>query len=192
MFFILLTASIERAGARKRRRLILLLSVGWLPPSLRPSGACLARGTRVCFSLFTPSRVPPHRGCVSADAQAKPRDNGWRRLNGRALCSQRDLLGHGPHKRTQFPRDGDHNLVGMFPSGASLSGALASSSLRLPTAILDRLGPLLQASWQMPAHVGGGARGPGACDQGTAGLAVARLGDAALVAPLSRRVCRRV
>jgi hypothetical protein len=29
------------------RRLILLLAVGWLPPSLRPSGACLTRGARV-------------------------------------------------------------------------------------------------------------------------------------------------
>jgi hypothetical protein len=40
------TASISRAGARKRRQLIVLLSVGWLPPSVRPSGAGLALGTR--------------------------------------------------------------------------------------------------------------------------------------------------
>src|SRR5215467_9809795 len=69
------TASIGRAGASKRRRLIMLISVDWLPPSLRPPGACLALGTRVCFSLLTPSRVTPHRGCVSSDAQAKPSDN---------------------------------------------------------------------------------------------------------------------
>jgi hypothetical protein len=29
------------------RRLILLLSVGWVPPSLPPSGACLTLGSRV-------------------------------------------------------------------------------------------------------------------------------------------------
>jgi hypothetical protein len=29
------------------RRLILLLSVGWLPPDLHPSGACLYLGTSV-------------------------------------------------------------------------------------------------------------------------------------------------
>jgi hypothetical protein len=29
------------------RRLILLLSVGWVPPSVLPSGACLTRGSRV-------------------------------------------------------------------------------------------------------------------------------------------------
>src|SRR6185295_11706589 len=37
----------KRGGASKRRRLILLLSVGWVPPSLHPSGACLNRGTSV-------------------------------------------------------------------------------------------------------------------------------------------------
>src|SRR4051812_6057537 len=61
LFFILFTAAIARAGARKRRRLILRLSVGWLPPDVRPSGACLARGPRVWCSLVTPSRGPPHR-----------------------------------------------------------------------------------------------------------------------------------
>jgi hypothetical protein len=35
------TASVGRVGARKTRRLSLLLSVGWLPPSLSPLGACL-------------------------------------------------------------------------------------------------------------------------------------------------------
>ena len=29
------------------RRLILLISVGWVPPDLRPSGACLTLGSRV-------------------------------------------------------------------------------------------------------------------------------------------------
>ena len=31
------------------RRLILLISVGWLPPYLRPSGACLTLGSRVLY-----------------------------------------------------------------------------------------------------------------------------------------------
>jgi hypothetical protein len=35
------------------RRLILLLSVGWLPPCLHPSGACLTLGTSVLYQ-------PPH------------------------------------------------------------------------------------------------------------------------------------
>src|SRR6266581_6368166 len=65
--------SIGRAGARKTRRLITLLSVDWLPPSLPPSGACLTRGTRVPFGLFTLPRVTPHRGCASSDRGGKPR-----------------------------------------------------------------------------------------------------------------------
>ena len=31
------------------RRLLLLLSVGWLPPSLRPSGACLTLGSSLLY-----------------------------------------------------------------------------------------------------------------------------------------------
>ena len=31
------------------RRLILLISVGWVPPYLRPSGACLILGTSVLY-----------------------------------------------------------------------------------------------------------------------------------------------
>jgi hypothetical protein len=37
----------KRGGASKKRRLILLLSVGWVPPSLPPSGACLNLGTSI-------------------------------------------------------------------------------------------------------------------------------------------------
>jgi hypothetical protein len=37
----------KRGGASKRRRLILLLSVGWLPPYLHPSGACLYLGPSI-------------------------------------------------------------------------------------------------------------------------------------------------
>jgi hypothetical protein len=182
--------SIGRAGASKTRRLITLLSVGWLPPDLPPSGACLIRGTSVPCGLLTPSRVTPNRGCASSDAQAKPSHNSGRTFNGLTLWSQRDRLGNSPHKCTQFPRDSDDHLVGIFPSGASLSVALAQAYLRLPTAILDRLGYLLQASLQMPTDFGRVAIGPSAFDQGTAGMAVARLGEASLLAPLSRRVFR--
>jgi hypothetical protein len=63
---------IGRAGTSKTRRLITLISVGWLPPSLPPSGACLKRGTSGPVGLRTPPRVTPHRGCVSADRRWKP------------------------------------------------------------------------------------------------------------------------
>ena len=44
---------IGRAGASTMRRVILLLSVGWVPPSVRPSGACLTLGSRLLYQ-------PPH------------------------------------------------------------------------------------------------------------------------------------
>jgi hypothetical protein len=40
---------LSRAGARKQRRVIRLLSVGWVPPSLPPSGAGLALGTSLLY-----------------------------------------------------------------------------------------------------------------------------------------------
>src|SRR5215510_16018836 len=68
-FFLL---SIGRAGASKTRRLITLISVGWVPPYLHPSGACLILGTRVPYGLLTPPRVTPNRGCVSSERRWKP------------------------------------------------------------------------------------------------------------------------
>src|SRR5215813_7400419 len=118
IFFILLTASIERAGASKRRRLIVLISVDWVPPYLRPSGACLDLGTRVCCSLLTPSRVAPHRGCVSSDERSQSPEDGYRAFSGLGLWSQRYLLGDGPHEGDQCPNDGHHHLIGMFAAGA--------------------------------------------------------------------------
>jgi hypothetical protein len=183
--------SIGRAGARQRRRLILLRSVGWLPPALRPSGAGLARGTRGCVRLFTPSRVAPHRGGVSADAPATPRDHGWRTVKGAFYGVSGPAWALAPLKArppqgTQGARAGAAPLGGLFPSGAALSGACTESYLGLPTDSLARLGPLLQASWQLPAACGRGARGPGPFPQSTAGLAVARLGATSLLTPLAR------
>jgi hypothetical protein len=40
---------IGRARASTMRRLILLISVGWVPPSLHPSGACLGLGSSVLY-----------------------------------------------------------------------------------------------------------------------------------------------
>src|SRR5262245_48006929 len=55
---------IGRGGASKRRRLILLLSVGWLPPSLPPSGACLALGTRILLPASERCRGFHHTGAA--------------------------------------------------------------------------------------------------------------------------------
>ena len=52
--------------SQSSRRLITLISVGWVPPYLRPSGACLGLGPRVYRSRLTLARITPHRGCFSS------------------------------------------------------------------------------------------------------------------------------
>ena len=84
------TGFVRRAGASHIRRLLLLVDVGWLPPDWHPSGACLTRGTRVSFSLFTPSRVAPHRGCASSDSHGKPAVL-W--VQGRSVCGTDGVTG---------------------------------------------------------------------------------------------------
>ena len=56
------------------RRLILLISVGWVPPYLHPSGACLCLGSRVLYK-------PPN----AAEGYTKP---GLRLLQ----CTSANLL----------------------------------------------------------------------------------------------------
>ena len=64
--------SIGRVGARQRRRLIVRLSVGWVPPDVPPSGAGLTRGTSIPVGLVTPSRVTPYRGCAASKGGGPP------------------------------------------------------------------------------------------------------------------------
>jgi hypothetical protein len=118
LFLIPFTCVIGRGGASKTRRLILLISVDWVPPDWRPSGAGLDLGARVWFSLFTPPRVTPNRGCASADERSHLRENTCRACNGLSLSSQRDLPGDGPHEGDQFPSHGHHHLIGVFAAGA--------------------------------------------------------------------------
>src|SRR5438128_12567007 len=103
------------------------------------------------------------------------------------LGRERDLLGHGPPPRDQLSGQRAPDLRRVVAPCAAWSIASTEAHLGLPTAGLDRLGELCQSQWQMPPDVGGGARGPRPCDQGTTGMDRPRVGDAPLTAPLSRR-----
>jgi hypothetical protein len=54
-----------------------------------------------------------------------------------------DLFGNGPHQGDEFPGDGHHDLIGVFPSCAQLSVAFAEPYLCLPADILYGFGELL-------------------------------------------------
>ena len=109
---------IGRAGARKTRRLITLLSVGWVPPSLHPSGACLTLGTRIPCGLLTLPRVTPNRGCASSDGRWNPGEL-LLQLNP-VFRGHSHLLGNCPHEGAQFSGNGDHDLIGIFAFGHQL------------------------------------------------------------------------
>src|SRR6266571_1719648 len=115
MGFLLFYRVIGRAGASKTRRLILLISVGWLPPDWPPSGAGLYLGTSMPAGLVTLSRVAPHRGCVSSDARWKTFSvGGYMTICQSALGCHRNLFGNGPQKAREFPGNGHNHLVGVF------------------------------------------------------------------------------
>ena len=91
------------------------------------------------------------------------------------------MLGNGPHKGTQFPGDGDHDLMGLFPFGYELALPFAEPDLGLPADGLERGRELVQAQLEMPTDLGGIPGGPGAFNQGTTRMGIAGLRNAALL-----------
>jgi hypothetical protein len=162
--------SLGRAGARKTRRVILRIAVGWRPPDWRPSGAGLARGTRI-FPLnaregdTTPGRRLFRRDCGNRCA---PPASGAR--EGLALWGQRRLGGHRPHAGPQCPSESDHDLMGVFAACDALAVACAQPPVRLPAYVLEGFGALCQAPLAMAADLGQIAVGPGPCDAIAAGI----------------------
>jgi hypothetical protein len=184
-----------RGGASKNRRLILLISVGWLPPDLSPSGACLALGTRL-LNLLTLTRVTPHRGGASSDGYGHLTVKPFGTLDSTTrrppyLGGARDLLGNRPHTRAQLTGHGHDDLMRMFAPCAELTIAFAQPGLGLPTEVWERLGELLQAALQVSAHVGWVAIRPGPFDQGPTGLGIPGLRDPSLASALATGICRR-
>jgi hypothetical protein len=94
-------------------------------------------------------------------------------------------LSNGPHEGTQFASDGHHDLLRVFPPGAQVPIPFAEPHLGLPTDILEAFGSLFQPELEMATHLRRVARGPGAFDQGTSGLGMARLGDPSLTPALA-------
>ena len=99
------------------RRLILLLAVGGLPPSVRPSGACLCLGSSVLsppLNAVEGDTTQGRRRCRCTvvhllSACLHPADLLGLRCNGH-------LSGHGPHASRQGTGHGHGHHIGMFAS----------------------------------------------------------------------------
>ena len=101
----------------------MLISVGWLPPCLSPSGAFLALNTSIATAAPNKSRGLHHdRGCVSPLSGWKPS----------ALSSHRDLSCDIPQERGHLSSDGDGHLIGVLAASDEPPVALAESDLGLP------------------------------------------------------------
>jgi hypothetical protein len=164
MFFVLLSCVHRQRRSQEETTVAPAASRGLVPTFLASVG---------CLPRSRPEGFLPPLNAVEGYTTPGPRLCRWtsnpegKRLRGlpwsRPMASALPP-GHGPHQRTQCPRDGANDWVGLCPSGAALSVAFAQASLGLPPASVDRLGHLRQASLQRPADFRGGARGPSAFD----------------------------
>ena len=118
----------EQRRGQYKRRLIVLISVGWLPPYWFPLGACLVLDMRVGRGrLITSSRVAPNRGRALTPTLV---------LHGVTSRVERYLLGDGPHEREEFSGDrGDDHVMPNFRGSAcrifrTLWTTMAASSSR--------------------------------------------------------------
>src|SRR4029453_2727813 len=100
-----------------------------------------------------------------------------------ALClrSHSNLLGNGPHKGTQFPGNGDHDLIGIFAFGHQVAIPFAEPYLGFPADRLDRWGELFQTQLEVTTDLGRIPIRPGAFDQSMTRMRIPSLGNAALL-----------
>src|SRR5262245_59547313 len=182
---------ISRAGARKKRRLILLLSVGGVHlTGLRRVPA--SRSARVCpegsLNAVEGDTIPGLRlfGCTVEHLLS------WGAI---ARCpwpsgGHGDLFGDRPHTPNELTGHGHHDLVGVCASGEQFSVALAKSHLRLPADVLHNVGLLCESPLQVATPLGGIAVRPGPFNAGPPGLDVAGCRDGTVPASLPRGLLR--
>jgi len=103
------------------------------------------------------------------------------------VLSDRNLYlpGDGPHKGRELAGDGGDGNIGVFATRDETAESLAETHLGLPGDVLDGLGEFFETLLEKLGDLGWEAVGPGALDEGAAGMAVAGLGDGALAALFS-------
>jgi hypothetical protein len=109
--------SIGRGGASKTRRLILLISVGWVPPDWGPSGACLTLGSSILYKPLNAAEGYTTPGlrlfrCTLVNLLS----SWWNPLYLLGLRCYGDLSGNGPHESSQLTGNGHGHDIGVFAS----------------------------------------------------------------------------
>src|SRR6266545_3079818 len=120
--------------------------MGWLPPYLRSSGACLGSRHEGLFQPLNAGEdyaIPGLRlFCCGELSKVLHLHYGPTRPS-LSLVRHLHLSGDGPHEGRHFPRDRDHDLVSVLATGDQAAVTFAEAYLGFPTDILDRLGHLL-------------------------------------------------
>jgi hypothetical protein len=171
--------------------LILLLSVGWLPPYLLPSGACLCLGSSVLYEPLNAAEGYTKPGlrlfrCTLANLLSL----GLNSLNLLDLRCDRDLFGNGPHESGELAGNGYVDHIAVFTFCHQSPVTFTEPELGLPTDVLDYLGLFFESQLQMSADLGRIAIGPGAFYESPSGMGVAGFGNGALAASFASRVLR--
>ena len=100
------------------------------------------------------------------------------------------MLSNGPHKGTQFPGNGDHDLIGIFAFGHQVAIPFTEPDLGFPADRLERGGELFQAQLEVTTDLGRIPVRPGAFDEGTTRMRIASLGNATLLTTSPTRIFR--
>src|SRR2546425_1147627 len=164
----------------------MLIFVGWVPPYLCPSGACLGLDARVCRSLVTLTRVAPSPGPRLRRESVSLMFRGWAALHGHGLNA-----GDGPHEGRELTRDGGGHGVGVLAAREQSPVAPIEADLGAPGDVADGFGELLLPGLDLLGDLGPVAIGLGRLNQDSARVAVAALGDSAEPAPVTPRVLAR-
>jgi hypothetical protein len=173
------------------RRLILRLSVVWLPPYVHPSGACLTLGTSILLPASSHRRGFHHTGAAFLPLHVgQPSEVGVESGSISTLRCDRDLCGNDPHTSGQLTGNGHRDDVGVLASGHEASGAFPEPDRGFPTDGLDDCGWFCQPQLQGSPACGRLAVGPGAFDQGASGMGMPCFGNGPLPTLLAGSICR--
>jgi len=165
------------------RRLLRLLSVGWLPPSVPPSGACRCLGSSVLYQPLNAvegDTTPGLRRCrcpwgnLLSTWLPRPYLSGLR--------SYGDLSGNSPQESRPLTGHGHGHHIGVLASCHEAPVTVTQPHVRFPTDVLEDLGWCFESQWHMSADLRGIALGPGAFDEHAAGMGVACCGNRPLSA----------